>query len=404
LSADAFRNLGNEAQSSGVVIDREMIERAKRINTEYQKLKAQFTTSAQEIAVSTWDLLARSFHSVADGIGEIIEKFETLKRIRDGGAQGLGVPVDTAPGIGFVPGGPTLTPQAKAKITVQPLGNVPLPQARPNVEDIQNQTKQYNAQAEAFKKLIEAQDHRIETLNAERDSIGKTVGYETELKTRIDLEAEAKRQNIPLTEQRRQAIEAEARKVGEAAQAVDDYKRRWQNINSALQFAGEQIIDVLDGIRTKTLTGAQAVTQLGNAFIKAAEQALLLGSGPLANLFGMQSNVAGGTGGLFGALFGGFRAGGGPVSGGSAYVVGEQGPELFVPKGAGSIIPNNVTPGQGGNLTVVVQQDISLAPSGIGAADAAYIRQQLDQNKRETVAATISAIRVGRANDPKYLG
>lgn len=36
----------------------------------------------------------------------------------------------------------------------------------------------------------------------------------------------------------------------------------------------------------------------------------------------------------------GFRAAGGPVTGGSPYVVGEKGPELFVPGGSGSIIPN----------------------------------------------------------------
>jgi phage-related minor tail protein len=37
---------------------------------------------------------------------------------------------------------------------------------------------------------------------------------------------------------------------------------------------------------------------------------------------------------------GGARAAGGPVDAGLAYLVGEQGPELFVPEGAGSIMPN----------------------------------------------------------------
>lgn len=37
----------------------------------------------------------------------------------------------------------------------------------------------------------------------------------------------------------------------------------------------------------------------------------------------------------------GFRANGGPVSGRSPYIVGERGPELFVPSVSGSIIPNN---------------------------------------------------------------
>ena len=36
----------------------------------------------------------------------------------------------------------------------------------------------------------------------------------------------------------------------------------------------------------------------------------------------------------------GARAGGGPVDAGSAYLVGEQGPELFVPSASGAIAPN----------------------------------------------------------------
>jgi hypothetical protein len=41
------------------------------------------------------------------------------------------------------------------------------------------------------------------------------------------------------------------------------------------------------------------------------------------------------------------RADGGPVTGGSPYIVGERGPELFVPSSSGSIVPN----GAGGGVT-----------------------------------------------------
>ena len=37
----------------------------------------------------------------------------------------------------------------------------------------------------------------------------------------------------------------------------------------------------------------------------------------------------------------GMRANGGPVSGGTPYIVGERGPEMFVPSGSGTIIPNH---------------------------------------------------------------
>lgn len=54
---------------------------------------------------------------------------------------------------------------------------------------------------------------------------------------------------------------------------------------------------------------------------------------------------SGGFGGLFSGagdfLRGLFRADGGPVSANSPYIVGEQGPELFVPGMSGSIVPNS---------------------------------------------------------------
>ena len=52
----------------------------------------------------------------------------------------------------------------------------------------------------------------------------------------------------------------------------------------------------------------------------------------------------GGIGGFLGAVFGGFRAAGGPVDSSHAYLVGEHGPEWFTPKGAGDIVPHGKTP------------------------------------------------------------
>ena len=60
--------------------------------------------------------------------------------------------------------------------------------------------------------------------------------------------------------------------------------------------------------------------------------------------------IGGAIGGALG--FGGGRAMGGPVSARTAYVVGERGPELFVPGSSGSIIPNGMGGGTTINLTV----------------------------------------------------
>ena len=53
-------------------------------------------------------------------------------------------------------------------------------------------------------------------------------------------------------------------------------------------------------------------------------------------------------GGIFGKLIGGlFKARGGPVFSNQPYVVGERGPELFMPNASGSIVPNNQLMGTG---------------------------------------------------------
>ena len=59
-----------------------------------------------------------------------------------------------------------------------------------------------------------------------------------------------------------------------------------------------------------------------------------------------------GVGNLVNSAFGGFRANGGAVTGGTPYVVGERGAELFVPNSSGTIIPNGGGAGTTINLTV----------------------------------------------------
>ncbi|GAA0759110.1 phage-related minor tail protein [Erythromicrobium ramosum] len=78
----------------------------------------------------------------------------------------------------------------------------------------------------------------------------------------------------------------------------------------------------------------------------------------IGNLFGGTSGGAGGLGNLLGqsigALFGlPGRATGGPVAPGRAYLVGERGPELFVPTAAGRVETGMAAPGR--DVRVAIQ-------------------------------------------------
>ena len=89
----------------------------------------------------------------------------------------------------------------------------------------------------------------------------------------------------------------------------------------------------------------------------------------------LPSSIGGGSGGgLFdivkgigSAIFGGFKANGGPVLGNKPYIVGERGAELFVPNSAGRIVPNDQLGMQAAAVTNVTYS--------IQAVDAASFRQ-----------------------------
>jgi hypothetical protein len=66
-------------------------------------------------------------------------------------------------------------------------------------------------------------------------------------------------------------------------------------------------------------------------------------------------------GGALENVFGGGRANGGPVSGGTSYLVGERGPEIFTPRSNGSIIPNGA---MGGGTVINLNVSGAIDPEG----------------------------------------
>jgi hypothetical protein len=91
------------------------------------------------------------------------------------------------------------------------------------------------------------------------------------------------------------------------------------------------------------------------AFGKAAE---LIGNAynGLKNFINLVKNnpLVKGISGAIENIFGGGRAAGGPVTGGTTYLVGEKGPELFTPGSSGNIVPNNRLSGGGSTINITV--------------------------------------------------
>ena len=122
-------------------------------------------------------------------------------------------------------------------------------------------------------------------------------------------------------------------------------------------------------------TALAALSEIAAHAVTGGVSAAAGGGGGLAALGGQLLSTALGLPG---------RATGGPVSPGRGYLVGERGPELFVPTAAGSIAPAATAPARAVNVAITVQ-----APPG-GEP------QALARSSRQVARAVAAAL--GRAD------
>ena len=93
---------------------------------------------------------------------------------------------------------------------------------------------------------------------------------------------------------------------------------------------------------------------------------------------------------VFGGIFG--KAAGGPVMANKPYLVGEQGPELFVPNSAGSIMTNaslNKNVGQGQSAQPIVNN--TYITNNISAIDSRSVAQMFVENRKSLLGAATMA-------------
>ena len=83
-----------------------------------------------------------------------------------------------------------------------------------------------------------------------------------------------------------------------------------------------------------------------------------------------------------------FRADGGPVSKNQPYIVGEEGPELFVPNKSGTIVPNNMMPQAGSSGGSAMGGDVTVN-FNINTVDAAGMDELL-VDRRTTIVGIIN--------------
>lgn len=127
-----------------------------------------------------------------------------------------------------------------------------------------------------------------------------------------------------------------------------------------------------------------------NDFVSSGIGSLLSGIGGGAST---GASSGGGIASFASSIFGGFFAEGGKPPLGKVSVVGENGPELFVPDSAGTIVPNHALGGSSGSVTV--NNSFNISATGSGGDVKQQIIEMLPEIERRSVDAVSRAISRG---------
>jgi hypothetical protein len=143
-------------------------------------------------------------------------------------------------------------------------------------------------------------------------------------------------------------IQGMAAKVAAAGDAQAKFASATESISGAMKKAGGSVIEFSSDNDKIAQVMANVVQFLGQGADAARRYGSELGTA-MGQSFNFGSLPSGSSSLGFGSNSGMFRAEGGPVSMGRAYMVGEEGPELFVPPSNGTIVPNDALGSPGGS-------------------------------------------------------
>jgi phage-related minor tail protein len=240
--------------------------------------------------------------------------------------------------------------------------------------------------------FILSQENKTSEDIAELERVKKKIGSETN----SILEIQLKRIEDIAKEQRALTQETETFKFG-WQQAFNNY---YENATKASTMAGNAFNSVTRGMESAidrfVDTGKFSFSDLASSIIrdlikiemKAQAMQLweMMGGGGIGG--GVGGSILSGIGGWLGGLLG-FADGGQPPMN-KASIVGENGPELFVPRSAGTVIPNNQLGGGGQTVNNYYTTNVN---NTVSALDAKSVAQLFSENKKTLFGVVESARR-----------
>lgn len=214
---------------------------------------------------------------------------------------------------------------------------------------------------ETKKKSQEATQHEIRKLEAGFSPEEQLIKINSLLQSETEKFNQYLRGEIALTQDEATALYARIETLYNASQD----KTRQMEIDqiAAAKRVNDAWADNLAAIISNTRSGHDVLRQMWYQFVADIIKAQFKfgGSGNVfTDIFGAAKQSGNKTNGLLGmGGFLGFLAEGGPAIAGQSYIVGERGPELFVPRTAGVVIPNNRLIAGGQNTQININVPIS---------------------------------------------
>lgn len=148
----------------------------------------------------------------------------------------------------------------------------------------------------------------------------------------------------PLTQAQQQATQSTRNWADEIIESSSKVNNATERLASFKDRLGQGFDDLIGALVTGSDRWQDVAKNIAVDFFNtlASEMMLSATGGKYGSLGGLLGGLVGGLfGGAFG--FGGKKAAGGPVRGGKTYLVGEEGPELFMPGASGRIVPAGQT-------------------------------------------------------------
>ena len=271
------------------------------------------------------------------------------------------------------------------------------------MERIQVELEARKAEIEASTSIADA-DKPAEKLKAELEARQELDNIVATTQQRTKDEAQARIDALKPLEDQRRLLEAQLQGRGEEEQILQEIdailksvkgldKKRVEELvrgnkelekqKALLDFNKQIVAEVVNGAGRELVGLFEALVEGTEDWNKTLQNTLrslsrLLFSAGLKALGGNDQI------GLFSILsgnFGGPKAAGGPVSGGTSYLVGEKGPELFTPGTSGNITPNDALGGSTVvNITVNDNGGGSASGSGPNANEARALARMIESS------------------------